>query len=61
MGIIRGVKIFLKFGTAKEAIIWLIEKKLKCNAEDVKKKLAVNTFSENFLYSVLNYLFNINL
>ena len=46
--------------TAREATIWLIEEKLKWSDEDVKEKLTLNTFKENSLKSMLNYLFNID-
>ena len=46
--------------TAREATIWLIEEKLKWSDEDVKEKLTLNTFKENSLMSMLNYLFNID-
>ena len=51
---------FWNMETAKKAIIWLIEEKLKWSDEDVKKKLTLNTFKENSLKSMLNYLFNID-
>ena len=53
-------KKFWNLETAKEATIWLIEEKLKWSDEDVKKKLTLNTFKENSLKSMLNYLFNID-
>ena len=46
--------------TASEATIWRIEEKLKWSDEDVKEKLTLNTFKENSLMSMLNYLFNID-
>ena len=51
---------FWNLETAKEATIWLIEEKLKWSDEDVKKKFNLNTFKENSLKSMLNYLFNID-
>ena len=51
---------FWNLKTAREATIWLIEEKLKWSDEDVKKKLTLNTFRENSLKSMLNYLFNID-
>ena len=51
---------FWNMETAKKATIWLIEEKLKWSDEDVKKKLTLNTFKENSLKSMLNYLFNID-
>ena len=53
-------KKFWNLETAKEATIWLIEEKLKWSDEDVKEKLTLNTFKENSLKSMLNYLFNID-
>ena len=53
-------KKFWNLETAKEATIWLIEEKLKWSDEDVKKKFNLNTFKENSLKSMLNYLFNID-
>ena len=53
-------KKFWNLETAKEATIWLIEEKLKWSDEDVKGKLTLNTFKENSLKSMLNYLFNID-
>ena len=53
-------KKFWNLETAKEATIWLIEEKLKWSDEDVKGKLTLNTFRENSLKSMLNYLFNID-
>ncbi len=51
---------FWNLKTASEATIWLIEEKLKWSDEDVKEKLTLNTFKENSLKSMLNYLFNID-
>ena len=51
---------FWNLKTAREATIWLIEEKLKWSDEDVKEKLTLNTFKENSLKSMLNYLFNID-
>ena len=51
---------FWNLKTAREATIWLIEEKLKWSYEDVKEKLTLNTFKENSLKSMLNYLFNID-
>ena len=51
---------FWNLKTASEATIWLIEEKLKWSDEDVKKKFNLNTFKENSLKSMLNYLFNID-
>ena len=56
----RVSKKFWNMETAREATIWLIEEKLKWSDEDVKEKLTLNTFKENSLKSMLNYLFNIN-
>ena len=53
-------KKFWNMETAREATIWLIEEKLKWSDEDVKEKLTLNTFKENSLKSMLNYLFNID-
>ena len=53
-------KNFWNLKTASEATIWLIEEKLKWSDEDVKEKLTLNTFKENSLKSMLNYLFNID-
>ena len=53
-------KKFWNLETAKEATIWLIEEKLKWSDEAVKEKLTLNTFKENSLKSMLNYLFNID-
>ena len=53
-------KNFWNMETAKEATMWLIEEKLKWSDEDVKEKLTLNTFKENSLKSMLNYLFNID-
>ena len=57
----RVPKNFWNLKTASEATIWLIEEKLKWSDEDVKEKLTLNTFKENSLKSMLNYLFNIDL
>ena len=51
---------FWNLKTAREATIWLIEEKLKWGNEDVEEKLTLNTFKENSLKSMLNYLFNID-
>ena len=51
-------KNFWNLKTAKEATIWLIEEKLKWDDEDVKRNLSQNTFKENSLTGMLNYLFN---
>ena len=56
----RVSKKFWNMKTAREATIWLIEEKLKWSDEDVKEKLTLNTFKENSLKSMLNYLFNID-
>ena len=56
----RVSKNFWNMETAREATIWLIEEKLKWSDEDVKKKFNLNTFKENSLKSMLNYLFNID-
>ena len=56
----RVSKKFWNMETAREATIWLIEEKLKWSDEDVKEKLTLNTFKENSLKSMLNYLFNID-
>ena len=56
----RVSKNFWNMETAREATIWLIEEKLKWSDEDVKEKLTLNTFKENSLKSMLNYLFNID-
>ena len=56
----RVSKNFWNMETAREATIWLIEEKLKWSDEDVKKKINLNTFKENSLKSMLNYLFNID-
>ena len=56
----RVPKNFWNMETAREATIWLIEEKLKWSDEDVKEKLTLNTFKENSLKSMLNYLFNID-
>ena len=53
-------KKFWNMETAREATIWLIEEKLKWSDEDIKEKLTLNTFKENSLKSMLNYLFNID-
>ena len=53
-------KKFWNMETTREATIWLIEEKLKWSDEDVKEKLTLNTFKENSLKSMLNYLFNID-
>ncbi len=39
--------------TKKQAIIWLIEEKLKWDDEQIKHNLCTNTFKENGLYSLL--------
>ena len=49
---------FWNLKTAKEVTIWLIEEKLKWDDEDLKRNLSANTFKENSLTGMLNYLFN---
>lgn len=44
--------------TAKEAVKWLIEEKLKWSDEDVKKKLTKKTFNNNRLGVALDYVYN---
>ena len=47
-----------KYDNAKEVTKTLIEKVLKWSDDDIKNKLSRNTFRENSLNGMLNYLFN---
>lgn len=44
--------------TAKKAIIWLVEEKLKWSENDIKEKMCNRVFRENGLYGMLTLLFN---